>query len=98
VMIWASMSDKDFSTSLIRVTPLCRRIIFTRPEAERSATPDRLLECLPPAYRDTALAAADVAEALDWARGLTDGRDLIVVAGSLYLVGAARRQLLGELV
>jgi dihydrofolate synthase/folylpolyglutamate synthase len=98
VMIWASMSDKDYSTSLARIVPLCRKIIFTRPEAERSATQSQLQGCLPPTYRDRALAVADVAEALDQARSLTNGRDLIGVAGSLYLVGAARRLLLGEIV
>ncbi len=97
VMVWSSMSDKDFTSSLARIIPLCRKIIFTRPEAERSATQNQLRECLPPSFRDRALAAADIAEALAQARLLTDGRDLIGVAGSLYLVGAARRQLLGEI-
>jgi len=98
VMIWASMSDKDFRSSLARIIPLCRKMIFTRPEAERSATHSQLQESLPSDFRDRGLATADVAEALAQARSLTDGRDLIVVAGSLYLVGAARRQLLGEIV
>jgi dihydrofolate synthase/folylpolyglutamate synthase len=98
VMIWASMADKDFSTSLARIAPLCRRIIFTRPEAERSASASQLAGCLGAEFRDRALAAADIGEALELARSLTDGRDLIGVAGSLYLIGAARQQLRGGVV
>ncbi len=77
---------------------MCRWIIFTRPEAERSATPEQLTACLPPQFRGKARAAEDIGSALDLARGLSDGRDLVCVAGSLYLIGAARQLLLGGLV
>jgi len=98
VLVWASMSDKDYAASLARIVPLCRWIIFTRPEAERSATPEQLTACLPAQYRGKARAAEDIGAALLLARSLSDGRDLLCVAGSLYLIGAARRLLLGELV
>jgi len=98
VLVWASMSDKDFVSSLVRIVPLCRWIIFTRPEAERSATPEQLSGCLPPQFREKVRRAEDIGAALALARNLSDGRDLIVIAGSLYLIGAVRRLLLGELV
>jgi dihydrofolate synthase/folylpolyglutamate synthase len=89
------MSDKDYVASLARIVPLCRWIIFTRPEAERSATPEQLIACLPPQMREKARAAENIGSALALARSLTDGRDLLCVAGSLYLIGAARQLLLG---
>jgi dihydrofolate synthase/folylpolyglutamate synthase len=95
VLVWASMSDKDYVASLARIVPLCRWIIFTRPEAERSATPAQLTGCLPPQLRGKARVAEDIGAALELARSLTDGRDLIGVAGSLYLIGAVRGLLLG---
>jgi dihydrofolate synthase/folylpolyglutamate synthase len=95
VLVWASMADKNYVASLARIVPLCRWIIFTRPEAERSATPEQLADCLPPPLQAKVRAAADIGAALALARGLTDGRDLIGVAGSLYLIGAGRELLLG---
>ena len=98
VLVWASMSDKNYVASLNRIAPLCRWLIFTRPEAERSATPEQLVACLEPRWREKARNGGDVGSALALARSLADGRDLIGVAGSLYLIGAARQLLLGGLV
>lgn len=98
VLIWASMGDKDYVASLARIVPFCRWIIFTRPEAERSATPEQLIACLPEQFRQKARSAEGIGAALVLARSLTDGRDLIGVAGSLYLIGAVRQQLLGGVV
>ncbi|HSH13212.1 MAG TPA: folylpolyglutamate synthase/dihydrofolate synthase family protein [Desulfurivibrionaceae bacterium] len=95
VLVWASMGDKDYVSSLARIVPLCRWIIFTRPEAERSASPEQLTGCLPPQFREKALVADEIGAALTLARSLTDGRDLIGVAGSLYLIGAVRQLLWG---
>jgi dihydrofolate synthase/folylpolyglutamate synthase len=98
VVVWASMADKDYSSSLAALAPLCSRLIFTRPEEERSAHPDVLVDSLPPAYRQKALSVDGVAKALVKARQITDKNDLICVAGSLYLIGSARTILLGEIV
>lgn len=98
ILVWASMADKDMAATLDLIAPLIDLFILTRPESERSATPEALLALLPEAARADALAAGTVAEALELARQRSGPDDLIVVAGSLYLVGAARLQLAGELV
>lgn len=98
VMVWGSMGDKDYSSSLARIAPLCSRMIFTRPEEERSAHPDVLVSALPAEYQENAVSIDGVKNALDMSRKITDNNDLICVAGSLYLIGAARTILLGELV
>ncbi|MBU0479737.1 MAG: bifunctional folylpolyglutamate synthase/dihydrofolate synthase [Proteobacteria bacterium] len=98
IMVWASMSDKDYGSALRRIALLVDRLIFCRPEEERSATPEELTRALPDAQRGKAVGAESVARALEVARNLATGEDLICVAGSLYLVGAARGLLLGELV
>jgi len=98
VMIWASMADKDYAPALAMIAPLCRLMIFVRPEEDRSATPEILIEALSPEYRERAVGAKSVKKALDTARQMTDSNDLICVAGSLYLIGAVRGMLLGGIV
>ena len=96
ILVWACMADKDIGTTLNTIAPLAERIIFTRPESERSATPEQLAAILSEEERPKAQGAATVAEALALAADLAQSGDLICVAGSLYLVGAARKILLGE--
>lgn len=98
VVVWASMGDKDYHPALAMISPLCSRLILTRPEAERSAHPDLLLAAISAEYRDRALIVDGVGQALAQAREITTAGDLICVAGSLYLVGAARNILLGGIV
>ncbi|MGV1099240.1 bifunctional folylpolyglutamate synthase/dihydrofolate synthase [Thiovibrio sp. JS02] len=98
ILVWACMADKDVAKTLRAVSPLADRIVFTRPESERSATPESLMALLPEAERGKAVGAVTVAEALARAAELARENDLICVAGSLYLVGAARQKLLGDLV
>ena len=98
IMVWASMADKDIAPMLAAVAPLCARIIFTRPECERSADATQLMAMLPGSCKAQASGAPSVAEALAVAVKEAEADDLIVVAGSLYLIGAARKLLLGEVV
>ncbi len=98
IMVWAAMADKDLLNTLPVIAPLCAGLIFCRPEAERSATPAELTALLDDGIRPRAMGAESVAEALRKAAKLAGPDDLICVAGSLYLIGAARKELLGEVV
>ena len=98
ICVWASMSDKDIAKTLHPIAPLCDHIIFTRPEAERSALTEDLVRILPEEYRKRAQKDDDVQSALLTAQDMATSNDLICVAGSLYLIGTARKILLGELV
>lgn len=98
ICIWASMSDKDIGKTLNIIAPLCHTIIFTRPEEERSATTEKLCSILSTPYKERAECADSVKEALALAEKQAEVDDLICVAGSLYLIGAARKLLLGEIV
>ena len=49
-------------------------------------------------HRQKVVQTADIEEALSRAWELAGPEDLICIAGSLYLVGAARKELLGEVV
>jgi len=97
ILVWGAMADKDLQTTLQVIAPLADTIIFTRPESERSATADQLRATLPPTMRQKVVLTQSVQEAIDQARETATPDDLICIAGSLYLVGAARHLLLGGL-
>ncbi|GAB4344466.1 MAG: folylpolyglutamate synthase/dihydrofolate synthase family protein [Desulfobulbaceae bacterium] len=98
LLVWASMADKDVRATLMEIAPLAEQIIFTRPDAERSALPRDLQALLPPGLAARSTCIESVEEAVDHALARCDPDTLICVAGSLYLVGRARKHLVGELV
>jgi dihydrofolate synthase/folylpolyglutamate synthase len=90
-LLFGVMRDKDAAAIAGALFPLARRIVLAAPEIERAASARELQERLGTLARDVERAET-VAGGLDaLLRG--DGGD-IVVAGSLYLVGVARRRLL----
>ncbi|MFV0439197.1 MAG: bifunctional folylpolyglutamate synthase/dihydrofolate synthase [Desulfopila sp.] len=98
ILIWGAMIDKDIVSGLASMLPLVDTFVLTRPEGERSAEPEQLLACLPESSRGRGVLVRDVAQALQMAEERANDEDMIVVAGSLYLVGAARKLLVGEVV
>ena len=98
LVIWGAMVDKDLEKTLPPVAELADLIILTRPVGERSADPGLLLKNVPVSLQPRCRLCPTVEEAIAEAESLAGEDDLILIAGSLYLVGAARRILLGELV
>jgi len=98
ILVWAAMSDKDFRVTLPRVAKLADKIIFTKLEYERSALPEQMAKLLPDDIKDRALCENVLEKALVKAAEIAGLDDLICIAGSLYLVGEARKLLRGELV
>lgn len=96
IMIWGSMADKDMAKTLALAAPVCDTLILTRPAGERSATAAQLFDRVPEAVRPRTVKTDSVAVALARAWEMAGPDDLICVAGSLYLVGAVRKALLGE--
>lgn len=98
IFVWGAMNDKDISGGLAAVLPLADTLILTRPDGERSAEPEELAAHLPKRGNLQTILARDVGDALHHAEKLAGTDDIVVVAGSLYLVGAVRSMLVGELV
>ena len=101
-IVWGAMADKDVSGTLEAVVGAAvvrgARVIATRVDARRALPAADLAAAFrrAAASADVALdveAVAGVDAALD--RALETAEGPIVVAGSLYLVGAARRRLTG---
>jgi len=98
ILVWAAMSDKDFRVALPQIARLARIIIFTRLEYERSAQPEQLLQLLPADVQERVLCENSFKSALAKAAELAGKNDLICIAGSLYLIGEARKVLRGEII
>ena len=98
ILLWGAMKDKDLRTTLREIAPLADILIFTKPQSERSARTSQLKGALSSTMHQKVICIDSVQAAINKARALASGSDLICIAGSLYLVGAARQLLLGELV
>jgi len=96
LLVVAAMQDKDLSNILPRLVEAVDEAIFTRVQYYRGADSRQLLEQVPSAFRDRVTHCEDVPSALDEAVRRAGPNDLIVVAGSVLLVGEARTHLLGE--
>ena len=98
ILVWAAMSDKDFLTPLAQICSLAQVILFTRLEYERSAQPQQFRNALPVEMQDRALCENSMKAALAKAAEIAGKNDLICIAGSLYLVGEARKILRGPII
>jgi dihydrofolate synthase/folylpolyglutamate synthase len=87
VLLFGAMRDKPFAEMAHVLFPLARRVVVTEPATTRAAAAAEVAAT--PAGRSAgAEAVPDVGEALHHARTLARGQGPVVVAGSLYLVGA----------
>jgi dihydrofolate synthase / folylpolyglutamate synthase len=84
VLLFGAMRDKAFADMAAILFPRAREVVLTTPPAARAATADELLAAAP----RTCHAVPEVGAALALARERARGIGPVVVAGSLYLVGA----------
>ena len=92
VFVFGAMRDKAVSEIAEILFPLADRVVATHVENPRAATPDEIRE----AARRIAVdidEAPDVPAALAKARIAAGTRGLVVVTGSIYIVGEAMRAL-----
>jgi len=87
VLVFAAMQDKDVEGLVAPLLPHVGTVVATAPEVGRALPPEELAARIAGAG-GRAEAAATPEIALTRARDLAGPRGLVVVAGSLYLVGA----------
>jgi dihydrofolate synthase/folylpolyglutamate synthase len=92
VLVFGAMQDKAIREIAEILFPVAERVILTHADNPRAATPAEIRQA---AYRVSADIedTADVASALRRAAEVTTREDLIVVTGSIYVVGEAMRVL-----
>jgi dihydrofolate synthase/folylpolyglutamate synthase len=90
--LFGAMRDKAIAEITEILFPLAAHIVATRAENPRSAIPDEIREA---ALRTGAevLISPNVPAALAQARSLAGSEGLVVITGSIYIVGEAMREL-----
>ena len=92
VLVFGAMADKDIAAVGRRLFPLAQAVVVTQAPGERAATPvdiaARVGPMAAPVRRE-----ANIGRALALAARLAGPDGLVVVAGSLYLVGDVLRRL-----
>ncbi len=89
VLVFGALADKAWGAMLDTLAPIVSHRIYVAPSGRAPMEPEVL------ATRWPGETAASVSEALERARGRAGRGGLVVVCGSLYLVGEARAELLG---
>ena len=88
LLVIGIMADKDAGKILGQLLPLAEQVIYTRPVYERAMEPARLQE-FGRRFGTPGEVIQPLQAALDRAREMARGDDLIVVTGSLFTVGEA---------
>ena len=87
------MRDKALNELAAILFPAAREVIQTELDNPRSASVEDLKAAAPDSDQTNLHEAKSVDEALHVARRMTDSEGLILITGSLYLVGAAQERL-----
>jgi dihydrofolate synthase/folylpolyglutamate synthase len=90
IFVFGAMRDKAISEMCEILFPLAERVITTQAENPRSATPQQIRDAAHRTHTDIEL-SANVASALARAKELAATDGIIVITGSIYVVGEAMR-------
>ena len=92
IFVFGAMRDKTIGQMAEILFPIAERVIATRAENPRSATPDEIRQAAARASAEIET-APDVATAVKQARAFAGSDGIVVVTGSIYVVGEAMRLL-----
>lgn len=92
VYVFGAMRDKAIAEIAEILFPLADCVVATRAENPRSATAQEIRDAASRTHTDIVL-TSDVPSALEHARALAQSDTVVVVTGSIYVVGEAMRQL-----
>jgi dihydrofolate synthase/folylpolyglutamate synthase len=84
-IIYGAMRDKSIEEIAGILFPLADELIFTAPESSRALRPEALVE-----LAGRGRAVPGIQAALDLVQKQASAEDVIVITGSLFLVGEAR--------
>ena len=90
--VFGAMRDKAIAEIAEILFPLAERVIATRADNPRSATAEEIRAAAARTGADV-LTAPDVPAAISQARSLAGSQGLVVITGSIYIVGEAMREL-----
>jgi dihydrofolate synthase/folylpolyglutamate synthase len=88
ILVLGIMRDKDIPNIMREIVPLADKVIFTRPEYYRAASPETLMQEAE-RFKKRGEIVTPMSEALEKARRIAGPEDVILVTGSLFTVGEA---------
>ncbi len=94
VLLMGVLGDKDYENMAAEIIPLADTVVITRPASERALSVDEFKKVVNK-YCDRVYGFEDIKEAYDYALGLTGKDDVLLCAGSLYLIGHIRTLIMG---
>ncbi len=89
VLVFGALADKEWSTMLDLIAPLAERRVYTQPKGRAPATLEEM------SARFSGEMVSEPREAIHRALALADEGDVVLVVGSIFLVGEVRAELLG---
>ena len=90
ILVLGILQDKAAEQILTEIIPLADRLIITRPNSPRAADPLYVKKIAGKLFNGQLLAIEDIPTALKTAYVLSSPGDLILIAGSLYLISEVR--------
>src|SRR3989338_221205 len=91
-LVFGVSLGKDIKGMARNLFPLAEEIFFTRADTPRAVSPEKIRKGFPD-YEKRSVATFNVKEAVELARRHAKPEDLILVTGSLFVVGEALRSL-----
>lgn len=91
-LVFGVSFGKDIKGIARNLFPFADKIFFTRADTPRAVSPERILKGFPD-YEKRSVATFNVKEAVELARRNAKPEDLILVTGSLFVVGEALQSL-----
>jgi dihydrofolate synthase/folylpolyglutamate synthase len=92
IFVFGAMRDKAISEMTEILFPLAERVIATRPENPRAASPEEIRQAAARTGAEV-VTVEDVKLALERARVLAGAKAVVVITGSIYLVGEAMQSI-----
>ncbi|WZL74445.1 bifunctional folylpolyglutamate synthase/dihydrofolate synthase [Clostridiaceae bacterium 35-E11] len=84
------LGDKDVDPMLAEIIPLATNVVLTEPDNPRALAVEKLSEKVAK-YEKTVSKKKKISEAVETALSLANEEDVVVFAGSLYMIGEVRR-------
>ena len=91
ILVLGICSDKDIPAMMKEIASVAETVIVTAHSLQSRATDPKILSKEACKYSKNVIIKPTVKGALEYARSIADRKDVILVTGSLYLVGDAKR-------
>lgn len=94
VLLMGVLSDKEYGKMAEEIIPISDAVVITQPDSERALSADGLKK-VAMKYCKKVYSLENIDEAYKFAVGMVDKEDVLLCAGSLYLIGRLRTLIMG---